>query len=438
GLGFLTKMMQAFLVLPAFALAYLLGAPTPVRRRLVQVLAAGASMVVAGGWWVAVVELVPAADRPYVGGSTGNSILDLIWGYNGLGRLDGGGTGGGPGGGGFSGSPGFLRLFNPIMGGQISWLLPAALIALAAGLVWTLRRPRTDRTRAALVLWGGWLLVTAAVYSFMSGIIHPYYTNTLAPAIAVLAGGGAAVLWDRRRNVAARGVLGAMLVATSLWPYTLLDRSPGWHPWLRYAVLAGGLTTALVLTFAAARLTRVALVSVAAAGLLASVGGPLGYTLSAVARAQTGSTPSAGPTAANGRGGFGFAGGGFGAPTGPPPGGGSSVGTALAALVKSGAAGYTWAAATDSSMVAAPLELATGKAVMAIGGFTGSDRSITLARFEQLVAEGKIHYYVGGGFGGGGFRGRGGVSSEIASWVASHFTSITAGGTTVYDLTQKA
>ena len=167
GFAFLAKMLQAFLVVPAFALAYLWAGPPrlaqadlaaaagrgrhPRRRRLVG----------------AVAELVPAADRPYFGGSTNNNILQLAIGYNGLGRLTGsetgsiggGGGGGRRGGGGFGGATGITRLFSAEFGGQISWLLPAALICLA-GMLWVSRRAaRTDRTRAAALLWGGWLVV---------------------------------------------------------------------------------------------------------------------------------------------------------------------------------------------------------------------------------------------------------------------------------------
>ena len=164
GFAFLTKMLQAFLVVPAFALAYLIAAPTSLRRRIVQLLAGGLAMLVSAGWWVAIVEFVPARQRPYVGSSDSNSILDLIFGYNGLGRIFGGtdsgpGGGGPPDGGGLQGGGPFgfgtgSRLFGAQNGGQISWLLPAALILLVAALVrW--RAPRTDRIRASLILWGG-------------------------------------------------------------------------------------------------------------------------------------------------------------------------------------------------------------------------------------------------------------------------------------------
>ena len=157
--------------------------------------------------------------RPYVGGSNHNSILELTFGYNGLGRLDGASNNGNVTGGTgrfSSGSTGLTRLFGTDMGTQISWLLPAALIALG-GLVWlTHGRPRTDRLRASVVVWGGWLVATGLVLSFASGIIHPYYTVALAPAIAALVGLGVAALWRharRRRPAYRRGRRGVELGA---------------------------------------------------------------------------------------------------------------------------------------------------------------------------------------------------------------------------------
>ncbi|HLJ98768.1 MAG TPA: glycosyltransferase family 39 protein, partial [Streptosporangiaceae bacterium] len=170
GFGFLAKMLQAFLVLPGFALVYLVAGPPRLGRRLWYVVVLGIGVVVGAGWWVLAVTLTPAADRPYIGGSTNNSILQLALGYNGLGRLTGNETGsvggragnGGPGGG-WGGAASVLRLFRAEFGGQISWLLPAALIALGA-LLWVSRRaPRTDRVRAAALLWGSWVVVTGLV-----------------------------------------------------------------------------------------------------------------------------------------------------------------------------------------------------------------------------------------------------------------------------------
>jgi 4-amino-4-deoxy-L-arabinose transferase-like glycosyltransferase len=155
-------------------------------------------MVVAAGWWVATVELWPASSRPYIGGSQNNSVLELTLGYNGFGRLTGEEVGSvGP----RSGSAGWTRLFDAENGGQIAWLIPAALILVVAGLVVTARAPRTDRTRAALVLWGGWLLITGAVFSLMAGIYHTYYTVALAPAVGAVVGIGSVLPYARRREV---------------------------------------------------------------------------------------------------------------------------------------------------------------------------------------------------------------------------------------------
>lgn len=194
GFAFLAKMMQAFVVIPALALTYLVAAPTGYLRRIRQLLAAGLAVVVSAGWWVAIAELWPASSRPYIGGSENNSVLDLTFGYNGFGRIFGQGRGrlmeapagaqpppgmegavieGGGGFGGFGGAAGWTRLFGEQVGGQISWLLPAALVLLVVGLVLTRRTPRTDRMRASLLLWGGWTVVTAAVFSFARGSSTP-------------------------------------------------------------------------------------------------------------------------------------------------------------------------------------------------------------------------------------------------------------------------
>ena len=251
GFGFLAKMMGAFLVLPGFAAVYLLAAPVSMWRRILQLLAAGAAVLVSAGWWVAVVTLWPAADRPYIGGSTNNSELNLIFGYNGLGRLTGSETGsvGGGGGGGTSawGPTGLLRMFNSTFGNQASWLIPAALLLIGALLWLRWRAPRTDGRRAAALLWGSWLVVTALVFSLAQGIIHPYYTVALSPAIGALVGMGGVELWRRRDHLVARALLAIALAGTVVWAYALLAQSPDWLPWLRTAVLIAGLATSLVL-----------------------------------------------------------------------------------------------------------------------------------------------------------------------------------------------
>jgi 4-amino-4-deoxy-L-arabinose transferase-like glycosyltransferase len=472
GLAFLAKMLQAFLVVPGFAIAYLwAGAARRLLRRAWQTAVMGAGIILGAGWWVLIAEFTPAADRPYFGGSTDNNILQLAIGYNGLGRLDGnetGSVGGGGGGGtGFGGATGLLRLFHTEFGGQISWLLPAALICLAA-MLWVSRRAaRTDRIRAAALLWGGWVVVTGLVFSYMNGIIHPYYMVALAPGIGALVGIGAMALWDARLGLAGRAVAGATVLVTAVWSYVLLDRTPDWLPWLRWVVLLAGVlgSVAVLAGRWLASFRRLVPLPVVLA-LVAGLAGPAAYALDTVSTAHTGAIPSAGPVTAGfggGPGGFtgarpggtrpgrttgtGFPGtraGSFGGPGGTSgaggaggPGGGlggnTQVSNALVKLLEQDASSYTWVAATEGSEGAAPIELATGDAVMAIGGFNGTDPWPTLAVFEGLVAKHEIHYYVGLGsesFGGG--RG----SSAIASWVAAHFKKETVGGETVYDLTQ--
>jgi 4-amino-4-deoxy-L-arabinose transferase-like glycosyltransferase len=476
GFGFLTKMLQALLVVPAFALVYLLAGPPKLGRRIGQLVAMGTALVVAGGWWVAVVELIPASARPYIGGSQDNSLLDLIFGYNGFGRLTGnesGSVGGGAQGTARWGPTGWTRLFNTEYGGQISWLVPATLILLVAGLVLSARAARTDRTRSALMMWGGWLVVSGAVFSLSQGIIHPYYSVALAPAIGALVGIGATLLWRRRDQFVARAVLAATLVATAWWANTLLQRTPDWNPWLRGVVLFAGFTTAAAV-LAAPRLRGWSARAVVAGALLAALAGPAAYSVATAATPHNGAIPSAGPTVAGASGGpGGGAGGRFGGPPGGVVAGGTTTGqpgalaggggfaagggrvaggvggllngsapsTQLTSVLEANASDYTWVAATIGANQASGYQLATGDPVMAIGGFNGTDPAPTLAEFQAYVAAGRIHYFIaGGGFGGGGLGGGGGAStsSQITSWVESNFTSTTVGGTTLYDLTSPA
>ena len=467
GFGFLTKQLQALLVVPAFALAYLICAPTTLRRRIVQLFIAGGTMIAAAGWWIAIVQLTPASMRPYIGGSQTNSILELTLGYNGFGRLTGNETGSVGGGGaagtsGMWGSTGWGRLFGSDMGGEIAWLLPTALLLLGIGFYFSRRAPRINRTRAALIVWGGWLVVTALVFSFAKGIIHPYYTVALAPAIGGVVGVTAAGLWRLRRDFTANVLLALTVGVTVVWQFILLDRDPSWMPWLRYGILIVG-TAAALLLLVISRLARRVGTAVASVALVASLAAPAAYSVATAATPHTGSIPSSGPAGAGGVGGApggvrgggiraGGRAGGFGGFGATPPGaaagirpfGGAAGGllnsstpsAAVVAVLKANASKYTWVAAAVGSNSAAGFQLATGEPVMPIGGFNGSDPSPTLAQFKADVAAGKIHYFIASGGGGlGSQRGGSNASAEIASWVASTFTSTTVGGVTLYDLT---
>ncbi|MFD4319792.1 ArnT family glycosyltransferase [Streptomyces sp. NPDC058548] len=301
GFAFLAKTLQAFLILPPLALVYGVCAPGGIGRRIGRLALAGLAMLVSAGWWVALVELWPASSRPYVGGSQNNSFLELTFGYNGLGRINGnetGSVGGGGGGGGMGGGrwgeTGVLRMFNDSVGGQISWLLPTALILLVAGLVVTWRAPRTDTARSAFLVWGGSLLITLAVFSFMAGIFHEYYTVALAPYLAALVGMGAAVLWEERTRLLASAALAVTVAVTTWWGWTLLGRTPDWLPWLRWTVLVAGAAAALGLLFAG-RVDRRLGLGVAGLGLAAGLAGPFAYTLVTVDAGHQGSIVTAGP-----------------------------------------------------------------------------------------------------------------------------------------------
>ncbi|MCO1657447.1 ArnT family glycosyltransferase [Pseudonocardia humida] len=512
GFAFLTKMAQAFLVLPAFVSAYLVCAPTGLWRRVRQLLGAAVAVVVSAGWYVALVELWPAQSRPYIGGSEDNSLLELALGYNGLGRIFGGdGNGGGAhptdlptptgapageltaiggpgGGGGFGGTPGIGRMFNDTAGGQVSWLLPAALALLVAGLWLTRRAPRTDPTRASLLLWGGWTVVTALVFSFAQGTFHEYYTVALAPPIAALVAIGGRELWRHRASWAARAALAVVVAGTAAWAWVLLGRSPDFLPWLRWAVVALAVVAVVAVLVPGAATRRIAALA-ALVAVLSGIAAPVAYALDTAGTAHTGSTPSAGPAVSGGRGGAGGDGGAMpaGAPTadgqdargaGPDggpgfPGAGGGPGGAVTADAELVAAlrgaGTRWAAATVGAQQGGGLALASGTTVMSIGGFTGSDPAPTLEQFQAHVAAGEVRYFLaGGGFGGGGRvdlpggtaaapgttaqegaagssgaqdgrsgpGGRGGPGSAISAWVEQNFAPVSIGGQLVYDLKQ--
>ncbi|AGT90776.1 hypothetical protein O5Y_04510 [Rhodococcus erythropolis CCM2595] len=525
GFGFLTKQLQVMLVVPPLALTYLIAGPPKLGKRVLQLFAALGGLIVSAGWWLAIVELWPADSRPWIGGSQNNSILELTLGYNGLGRLSGNETGsvggggmrgagdaaagaaaggfpgmgeaaggmaaggmapGGGAGGGMWGSTGITRLFESAQGGQIAWLIPAALILLVAGIVLRGRAPRADTQRASFIVWGLWLLVTGLTFSFMAGIFHAYYTVALAPAIAALIGSGSVFAWRHRDVLWVRLVLAVSLAATVAMAWVLLGRSPSFVPWLRWAILVVGIVTAVAVLIPAATRGRLA-VAVILAAIFTGLAGPTAYAIDTINTPHTGSIVSAGPSVeggmggpGGGRGGFGGFGGmadggnrrtdgaGTGTPGTPPagmgqmPGGatapgtttsttdgtrgamgggaaggllqGSTPGVAVVSTLEENSDQFTWVAAAIGSNSASGYQLATQSPVMAIGGFNGSDPSPTLAQFQQYVSEGKIHFFIAGGGMGGGMNAEG-TATAISTWVTENFTATTVDGVTLYDLT---
>ena len=473
GFGFLTKQLAVMLVVPPLALTYLLAGPPKLGKRVLQLLAAGIAMVVSAGWWLLMVGLWPSSSRPWIGGSQHNSILELTIGYNGLGRLDGNERGSVvPGGGEMPaafadfgnrgnsmwGSSGITRMFDPAQGGQIAWLIPAALVLMVLGIALRGRASRTDPRRASFVLWGGWLLVTGLVFSFMAGIFHSYYTVALAPAVAALVGSGSVLAWQRREQIWVRIVFAATLVLTGVTSWILLSRSADFVPWLRWVVAGFTLVGVILIAcesfwslWTPKRLTT----AVVLAALFVGLAGPTAYAAETVGRARQGAIVSAGPNVDSG---FGFPGGrdrpgmpGDGAPrptgrAGMPGmmeqmfGGagnllmGSKPSDRMIGLLEQNGSAYTWVAATVGANSAAGYQLATELPVMPIGGFNGTDPSPTLDQFEQYVSEGKVHYFIASGMGRmGGDEARG--SSTITQWVEANFTATDVDGVQLYDLT---
>ncbi|MDL2335512.1 MAG: glycosyltransferase family 39 protein [Chloroflexota bacterium] len=473
GLAFNTKFLQAYLVLPAFALTYFIAAPVGVARRVGHLLVALATVLVSSLWWVAAVELTPIAQRPFIGGSSSNSALELLLGYDGLQRIfgflglggdrfAGGPTGiSGPGAN-FSGEPGILRMFNPEFGGQIAWLLPIALVGLVAGLILRGRLPRTHLRRAAYLMWGTWLLVTALVFSFMAGIVHSYYAVVLAPPIGALVGVGAVELWSLRKAGGRRGraamvVLAAGVLGSAVLAAVLLARSPQFYPWLGPVIVALGIGAAALLVIPRPRLALAG----AALGVAVLLIGPAAYSLDTISSAYAGGDPQAGPQTraefaglrpTDGLPGVGFPTGGRppdgfpgdgrptdGLPDGQPGGGPPAFGSVkfddeLISFLESNHTSEIWLVAVTSSAEAAPLQLATGVHVMAIGGFNGGDDALTVDRLQAYVDAGQLRFIV---LGGGLIGGAGGNAqfAALTAWVQEHGTPVpNAGSGTLYDL----
>ncbi len=460
GLAFNTKMLQGMLVLPVMVVLYLALAKSKFVTRLWHVGVAGIVTAISTFWWSVVVWLTPASNRPWVGSTTDNNIWSLIFGYNGFGRLLGqgagqGGMGGGAPGGmaqlgaqaatstgtafpqmtpptgagmggagsgivGFGGNTGILRMFNESFGPNIAWLLPIALVS-GGLIIWLLRRaPRDNKERVGVLLWLGWLLVHIVIFSMTGGVIHPYYAVAMAPATAALVGVGVPYLWKaytRRTYVA--WVLPMAILLTTIVAAVLLGYSNYWPVLTWLVIITGGAATFMTLLPLAQPRTWYRRVVLALA-IVASMSAPTAFTLSSIATAHSGSIPTAGPSGT------------------AMQGSNNENAHAESALVKYLLANQnsaTWVAAVDSANQSAAIQISTGQPVMALGGFNGNDTPLTLAQFKQLVAAGKVRYYVASASGMG-RGGPGGGNNEISSWVKSAGTKVSYGGSqyTVYDL----
>jgi 4-amino-4-deoxy-L-arabinose transferase-like glycosyltransferase len=455
GLGFETKMLVALVVVPGIAVAWLWTAPGAralhaARGRLRaagQLLAGGAAMTLVGGAWPLLVELTPAAERPWVSGTSDNRVLSLIFEYNGVGRVDG--QAGGPGGFGgtmFGGGTGPLRLLNSALGGQAGWLLGFAAVSAIALLVAT-RLRRADARTGWLLAVGGAFLTTAVLFSFASGIFHPYYVSLLAPFLAALVGAGAAHFLAGREGARLFGPLAVLAgVVTEL---VVLGDYAGQLRWLVPALIILGGVAAVALAAGPGRRGRIVAVAVALGALTIA---PAVWAFDTLGHSVTGTFPEGGPGAtatagrfgpgggarpgagmppgasgagrsgsfagAAGAGGFagpppstgGFAGpGGFAPPGasagglgsraggsgggsfggGSPGGFGRSVSSQVLSYVKAHGGG-TIAVSSQSS--AAGAIISDGADVAGIGGFSGRESDVSMSWLAEMVREGKIRW----------------------------------------------
>lgn len=416
GLAFLTKMLVALLVLPALTLAYALYGRSSLRTRVAHVLAAGVGVVVGGGWWVATVELWPTSSRPYISGSSTNSVVELALGYNGVQRITGTGSRS-------LGESGLAatnlgRIAHTNLGAEIVWLVPAALILGVVGLL-LVRRLDSSPLKPSLVLWLTWLGVLATTFAAMAGIFHSYYTVVLAPAVAALVATGGWVAWGARDLAVARWALTVAGVATSVVSAAVLVLYLAPTSVLALPVLALGVA---VVRQHRANLGRPALVALLAIAVI----GPVTFSMSTALQAHTGSGPMSGP--------------GHGAPgvmlttpvlgsTGPSrtPNIVRPISSDLTALMVTMDRHYPWVAATDGARTAAAYEIATGRPLIAIGGYKGTDPTPTLAEFRRLVARDEVPLYVVGGTSGP-------AAEAIRTWVQERFATIDVADEIVYDL----
>jgi 4-amino-4-deoxy-L-arabinose transferase-like glycosyltransferase len=451
GLGFNVKTLQAFLVLPALYLLYLLAARTTWRRRFVHLAAATVVLFAVSLSWAVAVDLTPEDQRPYVGGSNGDSTLDLAFGYNGaerlLGRSDGPGgppgggkagdrkaaqqssakgdsapkagsqgdanggpaggpggpEGGGPGGVGENGEPGPFRLLNQQNAGQIGWLLPLAVVGLlTAG--WQQWRPRfpLDGRQGNLLMWGTWLF-TAGAYFSVSGYGHRHYLVMLAPAVAALVGIGTTALWRDYRSPGWRGwLLPLVLVGMAAVQSYILWDYEGWPLWLAPAISGLCLIAAAVLALVRLRPPFRAdayAAGAVTAGVLALLAAPAAWAAyDTLAVGGFGGLPAAGPRPVEVEGG----------PDGPPgppggprgggpsgPGGpGRDADPALVEYLQANKGDAAYLVATESSMSASPIILNTDERVINLGGFMGRDPVFTSDEITDLVNEGSVRFFL--------------------------------------------
>lgn len=394
GLAFQAKMLQAWLVLPVFGAVYQLAAPGSRLARAARLALAGVVAFAVSCSWLLFVAATPAAHRPYLDGTRDNSPWAMVFGYNGLSR--------------FSHSPhalgavagtkasrstvdtGWAMLVNHTVGPQIAWFLPLAVLATVTGVWWRGRAPRQDPLRAGYLLWGGWLLVHALVFSVSNGN-HGYYTVVLAPALAALTGAGLADFRTAHESGGPRrALLPAAIALTVLWAAVLDRPHSGFAPWLLPVALMLGLCGTLGLWVCGPKTPRRAVLGALAASLAAMLLVPAVWAASALDPRYAGSamSPLAGPV-------------------------GTAYQTmqhheahvqrivlddptkrdaAILAYLTAHRAGAKYLVATQAAYTAEPLLRADPRPMLVMGGFTGLTPFPTAPQLAALVATHQVRY----------------------------------------------
>ncbi|MBN9743321.1 hypothetical protein DMP23_19795 [Amycolatopsis sp. A1MSW2902] len=403
GCAFTTKMVQAWLVLPAIGAAYLIGSSSPARAKTRTTALFAAVLAVASFWWVVLVDLWPSP-KPFIGSSVDGTARDLVFGYNGFGRIFGQDFAAAAsyaenhGKSFYQSDPGAGRLFGTSLGGQASWLLPLALAAVAAVLALTLAGRRPPRkTLAGWVLWGGWLLVCAAVFSFMRGIWLLYYTAQLAPAVAALSAAAFAALW-RLYRAGGRWwpLLPATVAALSAWAWVLVRRDPDWNGWVAWAVAAAALLSVALLV--SGRISPRLRTAGLATGLAATLAAPLTWSAATTIGYSAGlpMLPAAGPVSLQTdylppdvRDDFRQLLGGWGARDFRAAAGKlDEPSAALLSYAERRAGSAKVTLAVETADAAAPFLLATRRGVVGMAGFTGRDPAPSPDRLREWIDRG--------------------------------------------------
>ncbi len=467
GLAFNTKSLAAALVVPGIVAGYLVCAPSSWRRRLAHLTVAGAASLAVALSWSLAVDLTPASQRPFIGSTSGNSELQLEFGYNGFGRV--GGQQGGPGTTKkhltpaetrplirpgvnvsltaadrrylathrpavvhrartprtkgrrravgptpFGGARSPLRIFGTGLGGQGGWLVPLALIGML-GLGLLVRGHRGDRRLAGLLVLGGWFLVELVTLDFSAGIVHPYYASALGPGAAAMSGAGAAALGSLllrpQARQALRGyVLAVLAIACTLVVQLVLIHREGDPLWWRVPLVV--LCLGAVVAMAAVRRRAGWALGVAVGALLVA---PTVYSFSVWLAPVSGTFPAAGPYSYAGHGGYGLT------PTGR-----AAFGHLLRFLHSEGETS-PYAILTESDDQASPLIL-MGVSASSEGGYNTTDPALSGDQLATLVARHEARYLLVSGI----YSNRGGNGASTAARLVCPEvpTSVWAGGIT--------